>query len=313
MTDLDPAIVKSDKLGGAIVGFPGTLPPVWYEFKLETHLLDRVVGVKGDTTVEPVKKGEALDTALAEVRIEGIDDPLPAVEARGAKRVAVAVTSGVTVASPDYESGAKVATREAYGTAQTVPIDESHPLVGQSPYSASKIGADKLAESYQRTYGLPVVTVRPFNSYGPRQSARAVIPTIVSQALESDAVRLGNVSPTRDFTFVDDTVDGLIGAAQCDALVGDVVNIAFGREISIRRIAELLQGLIADGDREVVYTDPRPGDVERHFADTSKAKRLFDLDPKIEIGTGLARTVEWFTSRGISSQVEERASGAPNW
>jgi len=129
-------------------------------------------------------------------------------------------------------------TSETYGTAQYVPIDESHPLQGQSPYSASKIGADKIAESYHTSFGLPVAIIRPFNTYGPRQSARAVIPTIITQILNDNVVRLGSLHPTRDLNFVSDTVDGFIKVAKSDRSVGEVINIGTGQEISVGELAK---------------------------------------------------------------------------
>ncbi len=131
-------------------------------------------------------------------------------------------------------------TSEVYGTAQYVPIDEKHPLQGQSPYSASKIGADKMAEAFRRSFGLPVVTLRPFNTFGPRQSPRAVIPTIISQSLAGDTVHLGSLGPTRDFLFVADSVEGYLRAAVADDVVGETINMGTGREISIGDLAQLI-------------------------------------------------------------------------
>src|SRR5215204_5636276 len=131
-------------------------------------------------------------------------------------------------------------TSEVYGSAQTVPISENHPLQGQSPYSATKIGADKIAESFHLSFSLPVVTVRPFNTFGPRQSARAVIPTIVSQALKESAISLGNLEPTRDLNYVADTVKGFIKAAESSTAIGEVINLGTGREISIGKLAETI-------------------------------------------------------------------------
>ena len=134
-------------------------------------------------------------------------------------------------------------TSEVYGTAQYVPIDEKHPLQGQSPYSASKIGADKMAEAFHRSFGLPVVTLRPFNTFGPRQSSRAVIPTIISQCLTGNTVRLGSLEPTRDFTYVTDSVEGYLSAADADDAVGTTINLGSGREVSIGDLARLIIGM----------------------------------------------------------------------
>jgi NAD dependent epimerase/dehydratase len=187
-------------------------------------------------------------------------------------------------------------TSEVYGTARSVPINEGHPLQGQSPYSATKIGADKIVESFNLSFGLPVVTVRPFNTYGPRQSARAVIPTIVTQALANEAIRLGNISPTRDLNYVDDTVEGFIKAAESSKAVGEVINLGTGREISIGELAATI--LRTMGKDLQVITDSeriRPGgsEVERLCADANKARELLGWEPKHSLEEGLTRTVEW--------------------
>jgi dTDP-glucose 4,6-dehydratase len=187
---------------------------------------------------------------------------------------------------------------EVYGTARSVPIDENHPLQGQSPYSATKIGADKLAESFADSFGLAIVTLRPFNTYGPRQSARAVIPTIVTQALTGAEVALGNLSPTRDFTFVTDTVDGFVAAYKADAAVGRVVNLGSGTEISIADLVAVIGSVI--GKEISVTPDPnrvRPGasEVERLLSDNTLARELLGWSPRMSLPEGLARTVEWIS------------------
>lgn len=187
-------------------------------------------------------------------------------------------------------------TSEVYGTAQTVPISEEHPLQGQSPYSASKIGADKMAEALNRSFGLPVVIVRPFNTYGPRQSARAVIPTIITQALAGQAIRLGNLSPTRDLNYVTDTCEGFIRAARTPDAVGQVINLGTGREISIGELAARI--LEAMGlDLPIVCEDQRvrPGqsEVERLCADNRRAIEMLGWEPRVTLAEGLRRTVEW--------------------
>jgi dTDP-glucose 4,6-dehydratase len=190
-------------------------------------------------------------------------------------------------------------TSECYGTARFVPISENHPLQGQSPYSASKIGADMIAESYYRSFNLPVVTIRPFNTYGPRQSARAIIPTIISQALSGDTVRLGALTPTRDLNFVDDTVEGFILGGSIPGIEGEVINIGSGREISIGDLVKLL--LTTIGREAKIETDsirlrPEKSEVERLLCDNSKAKRLLQWSSTISLEEGLRRTLEWFQS-----------------
>jgi dTDP-glucose 4,6-dehydratase len=187
-------------------------------------------------------------------------------------------------------------TSEVYGTAQVVPIDEAHPLQGQSPYAASKIGADKLAESFCRSFGLPVITVRPFNTYGPRQSARAVIPTIITQVLTLDQVHLGALTPVRDFTFVDDTVEGFLRAAMADAAVGTEVNLGTGVGISMGNLAERIMQLV--GRNLPVVTDEerlRPADSEVMWLQAShaRARDLLGWEPQVSLDEGLRRTIAW--------------------
>ncbi len=201
----------------------------------------------------------------------------------------------------------QTSTSEVYGTARHVPIDEGHPLVGQSPYSASKIGADQLAFSYHAAFGLPVAIIRPFNTYGPRQSARAVIPTIITQiAAGARRIRLGALSPTRDFSFVADTVQGFLLVAERDEAVGETINIASGFEISIGETARLVAELM---DVEIeIETDearlrPSTSEVERLFGDIGKARRLLGFSPRFGgdregFARGLARTIAWFREPG---------------
>src|SRR5512139_3953494 len=187
-------------------------------------------------------------------------------------------------------------TSEVYGTARYVPIDEKHPLQAQSPYSASKIAADKLAESYFLSFDLPVAVIRPFNTFGPRQSLRAVIPTILSQALEGKRIQLGNTKPRRDFLYVKDTVRGFIEVAGCDKAVGKVVNVGAGRDISIGELAETIRRLIGNvGELDIEDRRFRPekSEVMQLLADTRLAKELFGWSPAYSLEEGLAETVGW--------------------
>jgi NAD dependent epimerase/dehydratase len=198
-------------------------------------------------------------------------------------------------------------TSEVYGTAKTVPIREDHPLQTQSPYSATKAGADLLAWSYHRSFGLGVVTVRPFNTYGPRQSARAVIPTIISQALAGSEIRLGHLSPTRDFTFVADTVDGFLQAADADGAVGAVVNLGSGQEISIGDLATRITKLTGSSAKVVVEPRrERPGasEVERLCADAGFAHSLGWM-PRHDLDQGLRITIDWIKSNLAAFRTDE--------
>lgn len=194
-------------------------------------------------------------------------------------------------------------TSEVYGTAQFVPMHEGHPLQGQSPYSASKIGADQMVNAFYTSFGLPAVTLRPFNTFGPRQSSRAVIPTIISQlAAGKRQVSLGALSPTRDFTFVPDTVSGFIAALASDAGAGEVVNLGVGFEVSIgdtfHMISEVM-GVDAEAVSEAERLRPADSEVERLFSDNSKAKRIFGWEPEFRgldgFRRGLRETATWFT------------------
>jgi len=187
-------------------------------------------------------------------------------------------------------------TSEVYGTARTVPIDEEHPLHPQSPYAATKVGADQLVLSYQRSFGTPAVVARPFNTFGPRQSARAVIPTIVSQALSRDVVQLGATSPTRDFLYVEDTVAGMLRCATAEGIEGEVINLGTGVEASIAEVADrILRVLGREVSLAVDEERLRPPDseVERLVADTAKAERLLGWQPEVDLDEGLRRTIEW--------------------
>lgn len=187
-------------------------------------------------------------------------------------------------------------TSEVYGTARQVPIDESHPLQGQSPYSASKIGADKMAEAFHCSFGVPVTTVRPFNTFGPRQSARAVIPTIITQCLTGETVRLGSLDPTRDMNFVGNTVDGFLLAAQAPEAVGRTANLGSGREISIGDLAHLIARLVGRPIRiesEKVRVRPEKSEVDRLLADNSLARDLLGWTPQVGLEEGLERTIAW--------------------
>jgi NAD dependent epimerase/dehydratase len=196
----------------------------------------------------------------------------------------------------------QTSTSEVYGTAQYIPIDEVHPLHPQSPYAATKVGADQLALSFHASFDVPVGVLRPFNTYGPRQSARAVIPTIISQLANNSRVKLGSLSPTRDFSYVQDTANGFLAAAQSDAIVGQTINLGSGFEISIKETAETIAklmnaklDLVDDGQR----VRPEKSEVERLHASIEKAKTLLGWQPELKglagFEIGLKKTIEWFS------------------
>lgn len=191
-------------------------------------------------------------------------------------------------------------TSEVYGTAQYVPIDENHPRQPQSPYAASKVAADAMALSFHAAYRLPVTVVRPFNTYGPRQSDRAIIPTIIGQALTRDEILLGNLGPTRDFTFVTDTVEGFLQVGACEAATGEEINLGSGQEVSVGELAQLIAAVV--GRPVNVRQDPervRPesSEVARLLADNSKVRRLAGWTPRVSLKEGLRCTVAWVQER----------------
>ncbi len=199
-------------------------------------------------------------------------------------------------ANPGLERVVLTSTSEVYGTAQFVPITESHPLRGQSPYAATKIGADALGESYHRAFGLPVAILRPFNTFGPRQSARAIIPTIISQALTRPVVRLGSLGPRRDLTYVKDTAAGFLAIARSDAAIGRVVNIGRGDDLTIGELVERIASRIgkpiqveADPDR----VRPAASEVGRLLAGTALAREIMGWSPRYSLDEALDETIAW--------------------
>ena len=193
-------------------------------------------------------------------------------------------------------------TSETYGTAQYTPIDELHPLQGQSPYSASKIAADKLTESYFNSFSLPVITVRPFNTYGPRQTSRAVIPTIISQLLTQKKLILGDLSPVRDFTFVADTVNGFICAAKHSSNIGQVINLGYGKAASINETANIIMDIM-NIQKEIITEDkrvrPKDSEVFQLISNNQKAKKLIGWEPEVSLRYGLEKTID-FISKNIN-------------
>jgi dTDP-glucose 4,6-dehydratase len=209
-------------------------------------------------------------------------------------------TLNVLLAARDagVERVVHTSTSEVYGTAQRVPIDETHPLQGQSPYSASKIGADKIAESFHCAFDLPVVTLRPFNTYGPRQSARAVIPTIITQALTQNVVRLGNLEARRDLVFVSDTVEGFLKSAHTPGIEGKTFNLGTGVDLEVRDLAQEIIALIGKPVKVVVAPErlrPEKSEVQRLLADNTLAQQRLGWTPQVSRREGLGRTIAWIT------------------
>lgn len=265
---------------------------------LDPETLTRVEVIGGD-----LQDANAVDDAMRDVRIAfhlGALIAIPYSYRHPDEVVAVNVlgTLNVLNAARRYkiERLIHTSTSEVYGTARYVPMDEGHPLQGQSPYSASKIAADKIAESYCRSFDLPVVTVRPFNTYGPRQSTRAVIPTIITQALSSGRVALGSLEPRRDFTFVIDTVAGFLKAASADCPAGSTINLGTGRDVSIRELAELIFSIL--GRQLEIATDsdrlrPKDSEVDRLCSNPALAAELLGWRAEVSLEEGLRRTITW--------------------
>jgi dTDP-glucose 4,6-dehydratase len=187
-------------------------------------------------------------------------------------------------------------TSEVYGTARRVPIDEGHPLQAQSPYSASKIAGDKIAEAFSLSFGVPVVTLRPFNTFGPRQSARAIIPTIITQCLAGGSLRLGNLHTTRDFNYVDDTVEAFILAAQSEPALGQTIHVGSGVEISVAQLAQKIAGIVGHPvsiEQEQQRMRPDQSEVERLVANNSLARTILEWQPRVSLDEGLHRTIDW--------------------
>jgi dTDP-glucose 4,6-dehydratase len=252
--------------------------------------------------------GSLIDTEAVRQAVKGVDTvfhlgalvsiPYSYLHPREVIETNIMGTLNVLMAAREYQTRRVVqtSTSEVYGSARYIPIDESHPLQGQSPYSASKIGADRIAESFIRAFELPVTTLRPFNTYGPRQSARAVIPTIITQAFTGDVVHLGSLEPTRDFTFVSDTVEGFLRTAVAENAVGEEINLGSGMMISVGELANKIFGLMGKSPRiarEERRQRPSKSEVMRLQASAKKAMELLQWKPKVSLEDGLKITINW--------------------
>ena len=266
---------------------------------LPTDVREAIEPVVGDITdAETVRNSaEDIDTIFHLAALIAIPYSYRAPESY----IKVNVNGTLNVLTAARDRGARrvvhLSTSETYGTAQYVPMDERHPIVTQSPYAASKAGADLLAHSFFLSFGLPVVIARPFNTFGPRQSRRAVIPTIVSQALVDDEVALGSSGPTRDFNYVSDTVSGLSRLGESERVVGETVNIGSGREVSVADVVSMV-GSILGKQLSIRIEDqrlrPEASEVKRLLCSNEKARTLMGWEPRVTLEQGLARMVEWF-------------------
>lgn len=267
---------------------------------LDREKLDRLDVFLGDVT-NPYRTAEAvegMDVVLHLAALIGIPYSYHAPEAYVATNVSGTLNVLQSARRYGVEKVVVTSTSEVYGTALRVPIDESHPLQGQSPYSASKIGADMIAQSFALSFDMPVAICRPFNTYGPRQSNRAVIPTIITQLLAgAEQLKLGNLETSRDFNYVVDTAEGFIAIAESDAGDGEVLNLAAGKDITIGELARLLMEIT--GQQAEIITDsgrmrPSGSEVMRLQGDAGKARRLVGWAPEYDLSRGLSETVEWF-------------------
>ncbi len=301
-------LVQSDATVRAFVRYTSRAEIGLLRF-LEPDILKKVEIIRGDlrdfSAVEQASRGVDIVFHL------GALISIPYSYVHPVETVQTNVIGTLNILEACRKSGAKLvhtSTSEVYGTALRVPIDEDHPLQGQSPYSASKIGADKLVESYFRSFGLPTMTVRPFNTYGPGQSTRAVIPTIITQALAGGVVRLGNLDAIRDFTYLDDTVEGFLLTAQADTWNGETYNLGSGEEISIGAIAALifrLMGKQAEIQLEKNRLRPEKSEVLRLISDNRKAKLELGWQPTVGTEEGLRRTISWIGEHLDLYQPEE--------
>jgi len=275
------------------------------------HNLD-YVAPKAREAMEIVS-GDVADPFFVDTAVQGMDTVfhlaaligIPYSYVAPAQYVTVNVNGTLNVLEACRRNGTRrmvhTSTSETYGTARYAPIDEEHPLQGQSPYSATKIAADKLAESYHLSFSTPVAVIRPFNTFGPRQSDRAVIPTIISQALFRDEIRLGSLDPLRDFNYVGNTVDGFLAVGSAERAVGEVINVGYGKCASIGDLVRMVLEIL-EMDKPVVTEDrrvrPERSEVMKLHCANAKATELCGWTPRVSLREGLAEVVEWVKSHG---------------
>ncbi len=211
-----------------------------------------------------------------------------------------------------------VSSSEVYGSAQYVPMDEDHPCEPITVYAASKLAGEYYCKTYYRTYGLPVIIVRPFNTYGPREHYEGphgeVIPRFAIRALNNlPPVIFGDGTQMRDFTYVTEVASGIKKASRCDALTGNIVNIAFGRGVKVKDIAKIIVSSAGKGKLSVIYRPRRPGDVHKHYADISKARKMLDFNPQVDIRTGIKKYLQWLEDEKFNYKRHAMESGKINW
>jgi NAD dependent epimerase/dehydratase len=269
-----------------------------------------------------VVSGELRDVESVQRAVEGVDAifhlgaqiaiPYSYVNPRDYAEVNMLGTLNVAQAAlgAQVERLVHVSTSEVYGSAQTVPITEAHPLEPQSPYAASKVAADKLVDSFHRSFELPTTIVRPFNTYGPFQSARAIVPTIISQALAGGPVRLGSLHPRRDLTFVEDTVSGFVAAARSDRVVGRTVQLGTGHDVSVGDLVEMVGQVLGrqlEVEQDAKRVRPPASEVQRLISSPALAGELMGWGPEIELREGLARTADWIERNISRYRIEQYA------
>lgn len=268
---------------------------------LEPDILDHVEICKGDV-IDPYSVSNAVYGCSAVMHLAAlIGIPYSYVAPASYVNVNVTGTLNILEACREHEIERLIhtSTSETYGSAQYTPMDEQHPAVGQSPYAASKIAADQLVGSYWRSFRTPATIIRPFNTYGPRQSSRAIIPTIISQLLASGSLTLGSLSPVRDLTFVRDTAAGFVAALKSELVIGDVVNLGVGSGLSIRELANLICELIGSEvkiSQSAERMRPKDSEVSCLISDNSRAKELMQWLPQTSLESGLAETVDFVRS-----------------
>ena len=293
----------------ALVRYTSTGHLGWLDASLHKGDIDIVLGdIRDCDSVRSAVQGRSVVFHLAAL----IGIPYSYRAAQSYVRTNIEGTLNVLQAARDFDAERVLctSTSEVYGTARYVPMNEEHPLQGQSPYSASKIGADKIAESYYLSFGLPVSIVRPFNTYGPRQSARAVIPTIITQALAGHKIELGALSPSRDFNYVSDTVEGFLCTALEKQVIGRTLNFASGVEITISELAELIGRLMGKRFTPVLEEQrvrPEHSEVKRLCGDATLARQVLGWQSRVKLEEGLRQTIAWFESNLRNYRIKEYA------